>query len=419
MINVEVPVPINLPGVTVTNVETDSQGNLTITVETTERSVACRVCGRTLMKRHGCDRPRELRHLPVFGKQCMIVYHPHRYICAFCDNSPTTTATPIWHKANSDFTVDYENHVLLELVNSTIADVCVKEQLTEALVLGIVDRYIAGQVDWNKIDAIGLLGIDEIALKKGYKDYVTLVTGKHNGKIQILAVIKGRKKVDIKRFLKSIPGRLKKTIVAICTDMYDGYINAAKEIFKKKTLIVIDRFHVAKLYRKDLDKFRQKILRQLKKELAPNEYEKLKGAMNILRRKTECLTKKEKDILNHLFSHSAELAEAYRLALRLTQIFNTHTTKEEALVKLEEWIREVKASKLSCFNGFIKTLKKHKNKVANYFINRHTSAHVEGFNNKVKVLKRRCYGIFNLKRFFQRLYLDTAGYRELLGASAC
>ena len=142
-----------------------------------------------------------------------------------------------------------------------------------------------------------MLGIDEIALKKGYKDYVTLVTGKHNGKIQILAVIKGRKKVDIKRFLKSIPGSLKKTIVAICTDMYDGYINAAKEIFKKKTLIVIDRFHVAKLYRKDLDKFRQKILRQLKKELAPNEYEKLKGAMNILRRKTECLTKKEKDIL--------------------------------------------------------------------------------------------------------------------------
>lgn len=100
----------------------------------------------------------------------MILYHPHRYIGAFCGNSPTMTATPIWHKANSDFTVDYENHVLLELVNSTIADVCMKEQLTETLVLGILDRYIAGEVDWNKIDAIGLLGMDEIALKKGYKD---------------------------------------------------------------------------------------------------------------------------------------------------------------------------------------------------------------------------------------------------------
>ncbi len=34
-----------------------------------------------------------------------------------------------------------------------------------------------------------------------------------------------------------------KTIDAVCTDMYDGYINAVKTIFKNKVLIVIDRFH--------------------------------------------------------------------------------------------------------------------------------------------------------------------------------
>ncbi len=416
---IKVEVPVNLPGVEVTNVESDNRGNLFITVETTERSVPCRSCGRNLTKRHGSDRERKLKYLPVFGKESTIIYKPHRYICEFCDNNPTTTATPTWHKANSDFTIDYENHVLLELVNSTIADVCTKEKLTEALVLGILDRHISGAVNWETIEKIGLLGIDEIALKKGYKDYVTLITSKSDGKIQILAVIEGRKKVDIKRFLKSIPGRLKKTIVAICTDMYDGYINAVKEVFKKKTLLVIDRFHVAKLYRKDLDKFRQQILGALKKELSASEYEKLKGAMNILRRKNECLTKEEKEILNNLFSHSPELAEAYRLALRLTQIFNTHMSKEEALVKLDEWILKVKASKLSCFNGFIKTFKKYKNEVTNYFIDRHTSAHVEGFNNKVKVLKRRCYGIFNLKHLFQRLYLDTVGYQILLDNSVC
>jgi hypothetical protein len=36
---------------------------------------------------------------------------------------------------------------------------------------------------------------------------------------------------------------------------------------------------------------------------------------------------------------------------------------------------------------------------------------VEGLNNKVKVLKRRCYGIFNLKHLFQRIFLDLNGYR--------
>jgi len=51
------------------------------------------------------------------------------------------------------------------------------------------------------------------------------------------------------------------------------------------------------------------------------------------------------------------------------------------------------------------------NEITNYFVSRLTSGFVEGFKNKVKVLKRRCYGMTNLKHFFQRLYLDLEGYR--------
>jgi transposase len=47
----------------------------------------------------------------------------------------------------------------------------------------------------------------------------------------------------------------------------------------------------------------------------------------------------------------------------------------------------------------------------NYFLQRHNSGFVEGLNNKIKVLKRRCYGIFNLGHLFQRLFLDLEGYR--------
>ena len=90
-------------------------------------------------------------------------------------------------------------------------------------------------------------------------------------------------------------------------------------------------------------------------------------------------------------------------------------SKEEALLKINEWIKEVKNSRVACFTTFIKTLKKHKNEISNYFINRHTSGFVEGLNNKIKVLKRRCYGITNIKNLFQRLHLDISGYRILLG----
>jgi transposase len=38
------------------------------------------------------------------------------------------------------------------------------------------------------------------------------------------------------------------------------------------------------------------------------------------------------------------------------------------------------------------------------------SRRIEGFNSKIKVLKRLCYEMTNLKHFFQRLYLDLEGY---------
>ena len=131
---------INLPGIRVTNVTKAKNNEVHITIETTEKSTACRSCGRVLKKCHGCDKERKVRHLPVFGQTTYIIYKPNRYICEDCDNHPTTTATPIWHKKNGFYRVDYRTHVLMELVNSTLVDVSVKEKLTEKSVKGIVNR---------------------------------------------------------------------------------------------------------------------------------------------------------------------------------------------------------------------------------------------------------------------------------------
>lgn len=291
---------IDLPNVSVTEVTRNDRGHLFITVKTTEESVSCRCCGKKLKCKHGHDRERTLRHLPVFGKPTYIIYKPNRYICNDCQDNPTTTATPLWYKSHSDYTVEYEQFILMELINSTIVDVSLKGNVTKSAVMGILNRHIESDVNWSTINTIGVLGIDEIALKKGHKNYVTLITRRNEGEIRLLAVIKGREKAKIKGFLKSIPARLKKTVEAVCTDMCDAYVNAAKEVFKKKTIVVIDRFHVAKLYRKGLDQYRQKILKELKQRLPAIEYEKLKGAMHSLRKSDECRSKKEKEVVNIL-----------------------------------------------------------------------------------------------------------------------
>ena len=48
--------------------------------------------------------------------------------------------------------------------------------------------------------------------------------------------------------------------------------------------------------------------------------------------------------------------------------------------------------------------------ITNDFLDRQTSGFVAGFNNKIKVIKRRCYGILNVKHLFQRIHLDLSGY---------
>ena len=93
--------------------------------------------------------------------------------------------------------------------------------------------------------------------------------------------------------------------------MYEGFVNATKEVLGKRVKIVIDRFHVAKLYRSGLDSLRKQELKRLKQELSEESYSQLKGTMWALRKSEETLTDDDKDVLVCLFWHSPCLKMAY------------------------------------------------------------------------------------------------------------
>ena len=132
--------------------------------------------------------------------------------------------------------------------------------------------------------------------------------------------------------------------------------------------------------------------------------------MWVLRRKHECLSEADKDKLELLYKHTPILKQAHSRALRLTHIFNTHCNRKSATAKLNRWIAATIKSEIKIFDSFINTLQKYKPYIANYFKARKTSGFVEGLNNKIKVLKRRCYGLAKITTIFQRLFLDLQGY---------
>ena len=73
--------------------------------------------------------------------------------------------------------------------------------------------WSAGSVPaWTggSIVTLGVIGLDEIALKKGHRNFVVIVTARLvEGRVVILAVLPDRQKDTVVEFLRSIPEHLK------------------------------------------------------------------------------------------------------------------------------------------------------------------------------------------------------------------
>jgi|TARA_B110000503_G_scaffold141946_1_gene237119 transposase len=388
----------------------DTKGNIVIEVQSKATDTPCHKCGKTATKRYGYGPFLTIKHLPLFDKPVYLKIRSVRYQCEHCDDHATTSEQYDWCDRGSKTSKGLEKYLMRSLIHSTVQDVSRKEGLGYKSIVSILQRHIGEKVDWSDYQDLETIGIDEISLKKGYQDFLTIISAiEQSGRLTIIGILEGRQKKDVKDFFESIPKPLIATTKAVCSDMYDGFVQAAKEVFGSQA-VVVDRYHVAKLYRAPLDKLRIKEMRRLKSEISAEEYSKLEGMMWILRAHHECLSEADKSKLTLLYKYSPALKEAHKCALKLTHIFNTKCNRKVALSKLNRWIQSVENSDVQCFATFIKTLKKYKSSILNYFKARKNSGFVEGLNNKIKVAKRRCYGFFKPESLFQRMQLDLIGF---------
>jgi transposase len=407
-----ISIPLDILDVRVLQTELTKDGELILTVESTLTNTTCRRCGRTINQRHGVDEPRLLRHLPSFGRVVYLRIRPKRFRCPWCDGHPTTTQQLDWYDPNALHTKAYERHLILQLVNSTIADVQAKEDVTYAALLGILDRWIASSVEWEALEPFATLGIDEIALLKGHRDFVAVISAQtERGDLHVLAILPDRLKASVVAWLLNIPEAIRAHITTVCTDMWEGYITAVEEVLPNAT-IVLDRFHVIRHARDGVDALRKQEVRRLKKKLPTEVADTFKHTLWPFRKRSDALDTAEQERLETLLAASPALRQAYVLREQLTSIFDTARSKADGLRRLRLWRRRVEKSELRCFEPFLKLLSSRLDLIANYFIRHQTSSFVEGLNNKLKVLKRRCYGLRNVTHLFQRLTLDLEGYRR-------
>jgi transposase len=405
-----ISIPRDLPDVRVLRSAVLSTQVLLSEVESTLTTTTCRRCGRTISDFHGYDQPIHLRHLPILGAAVSRRRRPTRFRCPSCDDHPTTTQRLPWYTPKAVHTIAYEQHLLMQFVNRTIEDVCQKEATRPDALLGTIERWIAAEIEWTRVPPFSMVGIDESARKQGHRDCVVLVRARvPSERLVVLAVLPTRTKATLLSWRTARPPQIRHQIRTVWTDLGEASISAVREALPHACM-VIDRFPVAKHSRACADTLRKQELKRLRKERSKEAAEQRKDTLWPVRQRWEELEPSEQERRTHFFEHSPSLQQAYELRETLTTLFDTASSKAEGLEHITEWRQRVAASGLSCFEPFLKLLETWLELIANYFQECQTSSFVAGLNNKLKLLKRRCYGLYHLRHLFQRIRRDLEGY---------
>ena len=81
-----------------------------------------------------------------------------------------------------------------------------RKDVTYAALLGMLDRWVARSVEWDALEPFATLGIDEIALLTGHRDFVAVMSAQTDrGDLHVLAVLPDRLKATVLAWLLSMP----------------------------------------------------------------------------------------------------------------------------------------------------------------------------------------------------------------------
>jgi len=224
---------------------------------------------------------------------------------------------------------------------------------------------------------------------------------------RVLDVLENREKATVLAYLTAAKASgLLAAVEEVTTDMWDAYVEAAREAFGEGVAITIDRFHVMKNFQDGLTAAR----RELQRGLSAEAKTRLKGSRWWWVTNPENLREEDREPFARLRQEFPVLGALWDQREGLRAIFEDRSiaTAEQGRERLEGWVCGVRKLGLSSLEKFCKTLTNWMGRIANYFRNRSSNGRTEGFNHGLRAILWRAWGMVNFKNFRLRV-LDRFG----------
>jgi transposase len=401
---------VGLEGFEVRRVLEDGD-RLDLEVELVARAGCCPRCGRASLDVK--DRPRvRVRDLPLAGRVTHLVWRKRRYSCAGCGRTFTESHPEL--PPRQRVTRRFRRH-LFERVRGggAHAEVARDErttryQVARAFRAGAEDELAARR----EARPARRLSLDEAHHRRG-RELATVVSDLDRG--CVVEVLDGRSRRRVERHLRSLPELNRRAIEVVSIDPYEAYRQAIHNELPWAR-IVVDHFHLVRGANTALDSVRRERQREHARRRPKGARRSGKGASwrqdlyrarHRLLKARERLTERERRRLIALFEREPMIAEAWGLKEAFRSIYRA-TDRHEAERRLDRFLAAVERAQLPAFAAFADGVRLWRAELLAYFDEPTTNGYAEGVINKVKVIKRRAYGLPSFDGFRERVLLACA-----------
>jgi transposase len=229
---------------------------------------------------------------------------------------------------------------------------------------------------------------------------------------RVVEVLDGRSRRRVERYLRSLPAPDRDAIEVVSIDPYEAYRQALRNELPWAR-IVVDHFHLVRGANTALDSVRRERQREAGRRRPKGARRSGRGgtwrrdlyrARHRLLKANERLTERERSRLCALFEREPLIAEAWGLKEAFRSIYRA-PDRAEAERRLDLFLAAVERAQLPAFAAFAEGVRLWREELLAYFDEPTTNGYAEGVINKVKVIKRRAYGLPTFGGFRDRVLL--------------
>ena len=381
---------LDLKGVKITKFR-NRKNRIRIHLELPAREQTCPSCHSKTSRIHDY-RFQLIKDIPIYYKNTFIYYRKRRYVCTNCNKRFYEKNSFLPKRARKT------NRLSAFIIENLKQKQSIKDVAKLANVSPTTVSNLLPYLSVSSSYMPEVLCIDEFRGNSGnYKYQVSLIDGKIGKPIDI---IECRYKHHLFSYFNKFSLNERKKVKYIVMDLWQPYKDLAKTYFPNAK-IVADRFHYVRYIVQAVDTVRKKV----QNKLTPEERKYFKHSRKLLLSRYNNLSLEQKERLNYiLINYSEELRIVYNEKEELLNIVHSKE-KHQVIERLNNWIKYNLDSNHEVLQECAKTYSNWIQEIRNSLLVPYSNGVMEGYNNKIKVLKRVAFGFRNFQNFKARILL--------------